>query len=143
MDHSVNEELAGWQHKELWAMAYCPHGNRCQVVSPGIAAGADTIQHLGDMDSGSECTLSSFADKTKLCGAVGILEGRDAIQRNLDRPERWACVNLMKFNKGNYNVLHLGCGNPEHIYRLDGEVIESALQRKTVMVDSRDSSWSE
>lgn len=84
-----------------------------------------------------------FADKTKLCGAVDILEGRDAIQKNLDRPERWACVNLMKFNKGKYSVLHLGCGNPGHIYRLDGEVTESALQKKTVMVDSRDSSWSE
>ena len=54
---------------------------------------------VGDMDSGFECTLSKFVDNTKLCGAVDTLEGRDAIQRDLDRLERWARANLMKFHK--------------------------------------------
>ena len=54
---------------------------------------------VSDMDSGIKCTLSKSADDIKLCSTVNMLEGKDAIQRDLDRIERWACVNLVKFNK--------------------------------------------
>ncbi|GAB0204345.1 mitochondrial enolase superfamily member 1 [Grus japonensis] len=63
---------------------------------------------VGDMDSGIECTLSKFANDTKLCGVVDTLQGRDAIQRNLDRLERWARANRTKFNKAKCKVLHVG-----------------------------------
>ena len=39
--------------------------------------------YVGAMDSGIECTLSKFANNTKLCGVVDMLEGRNAIQRAL------------------------------------------------------------
>ncbi|GAB0176905.1 hypothetical protein GRJ2_000155700 [Grus japonensis] len=67
---------------------------------------------VGDMDSGIECIFSESANNTKLCGVVNTLEGRDAIQRDLDRLERWAHENLMKFNKAKCKVLHMGQGNP-------------------------------
>ena len=62
---------------------------------------------VGDMDSGVKCTLSKFADNTKLSGTAAMLEGRGAIQRDLDRLDRWACVNCMNFSKAKCKFLHL------------------------------------
>ena len=60
---------------------------------------------IGDINNRVKRNLSQFADDTKLWDAVNKPEGREAIQRDLDRLEHWAYVNLMRFNKPKCKIL--------------------------------------
>ncbi|GAB0204060.1 protein Hook 3-like [Grus japonensis] len=142
MDHSVDKELAGWSHsKSCCQRLNVQVENRDEWRSSGVGTGTRALFNIfvSDMDSGIKCKLRKFANTTKLCGVVDTLEGRDAIQRDLDRLERWARVNCMKFNNAKCKVLHVGWHNPKHDYRLGGEWIESSPEEKDlgVLIDEK------
>jgi len=81
-------------------------------------------------NSGIECNFSKFADDTKVWGAMDSPEGWDAIQRDLDRLEQGAQVNLMKFSKSKCKILHLGQSNSHYQYNLGVKGLSTALLKK-------------
>ncbi|KAF4791530.1 hypothetical protein TURU_129069 [Turdus rufiventris] len=99
-------------------MKYGPETGLSQPVCDVVKSDGMNHPWLGQWDW---VHLSKFASNTKLWGTVNTLEGSNATLKNVDRLERLACANLMKFSKAKCRVLPLGWGNPKHKYKLGGE----------------------
>ncbi|PKU40963.1 rna-directed dna polymerase from mobile element jockey-like [Limosa lapponica baueri] len=122
--YTLNEDRQ-WDDRGTGHVSSC-YVERLKGMSLLVRAESDGNIFISDIDGGIECTLSRFADDTKLSGAVDMTEGQDAIHRDLNKFEKWACVKLVRFNEAKCRVLLLGWGNPQCQYRLRDEGIGSS-----------------
>lgn len=73
------------------------------------------LMTFNSLSDGIESTMSMFVEDTKLEGTV---ECRAALQRYLNRLEKWLYRNLMEFNRSICIMLCLGWNNSTGQYRL-------------------------
>lgn len=76
------------------------------------------------------CTFRTFADDTKLGEVADMLDGYIGIQKGVNKLEKWADRNLMKFNN-KCKILHLvGEGNNLRNHILLGRELERRFAEK-------------
>lgn len=83
---------------------------------------------ISDLLVRAKGTLRKFAYNTKLRVGVGVPERCVAVEKNVNRLEKQAIRNIMKFNKKKYQALSLQKNDPMQQYRLGMNRMESSFQ---------------
>ncbi|TRZ08054.1 hypothetical protein HGM15179_019053 [Zosterops borbonicus] len=92
---------------------------------------------IDDMDEEIESTINTFAEHIKLGASGNLLEGRRALQRDLDRLDKWIESNNMRLSRPCAGSCTLATTTP--CSRLETEWLDSSQAERDlgVLVDSQ------
>ena len=82
--------------------------------------------YIDDLELGTECNVSKFADDTKMSGKAKSAEDTGSLQRDLDRLSEWARVWQMEYNVAKCEVIHFGRSNSKRDYYLNDKILKHA-----------------
>ena len=78
--------------------------------------------------------LNKFADDTKVAQVIRSDADRDSLQAALDRLVTWSNLWGMEFNVAKCKVMHVGRGNPEHNYSMNGQQLGVTVEERDLGV---------
>jgi len=125
----IKNWLNGWTQRVVISGTKSSWRPVTSGVTQRSAAGPILLNvFINDLDDGAECTLSKFAEDTKLGGVADAPDDCAAIPRDLSGLQKWANRSFMMFNKEKSKVLHLGRNNPRHQYMLGSQLESSSAE---------------
>uniref|UniRef100_A0A803TIT8 Reverse transcriptase domain-containing protein n=1 Tax=Anolis carolinensis TaxID=28377 RepID=A0A803TIT8_ANOCA len=144
LDKTTVRWICNWLSKRTRRVLTNASSSSWKEVTSGVPQGSVLGPVLfnifiNDLDEGLEGTIIKFADDTKLGGIANTPEERSIIQNDLDRLERWAETNKMKFNRDKCKILHFGTKNGMQRYRMGDAWLDSSTCEKDlgVLVDNK------
>ena len=89
---------------------------------------------MNDLEDETTCTISKFADDTKLSNSVTNDQDIQNLQEDLNKLMEWSDTWTMKFNVDKCSVMHFGHNNPQHEYQMNGKTLKCTREEKDLGV---------
>ena len=119
---SIGGRCSGWQ----WVLSGVPQGS--------VLGSLLFLVFINDIDEGLVSDILKFADNTKIFQAVSSERDCLSLQRDLTSLAEWSKRWQMEFNTSKCTVLHIGSGNRQFPYELNGQVLSSTKGEKDLGV---------
>ena len=146
--HGIGGELRRWIENWLTDRRQRTCVDGCSSAWGEVTSGVPQGSVLGpilflifinDLETGVMSWILKFADDTKIYRSISSDEDRKQLQRDLDTLVAWAKEWLMMFNEKKCKSMHLGRGNSQHVYTINGHPMENVnMERDLGVILSRD-----
>jgi len=139
IDGCVLEWIASWLQGRMQRVCLDGHSSRWAFMLSGVPQKSVLgpllfLIFVNDLDSNVRNVLLKFADDTKVFGKVNSNVDRLQQQENLNRLHNWANRWQMEFNVTKCVTTHVGNGNIEFQYSMQGRQLDRVKTAKDLEI---------